>query len=472
MVTLSRAAGKGARSRPFRLNLRKSIRIVFYGVIRPLMLAALAAGFRGIRIRGGRRFPRDGPVILVANHPAAWADVVALDALLGRPLHFLAHAYQFRPWPRRVVVGMWGTLPVYDSDREAPAERNEETFRRCESLLGQGEVVAVFPEGVSCLDRGLMPFRAGAARLAIAYAAGEPERALALVPVGLHHSDRTDPWGDLTLSVGAPIPVPPLRSRDPSEAETEAEAVRLTARMREAVGSLIVDAPDPRVERLLRVLEPIAAGDGGSLRLEMAQRLANDLAARAAERPRDLEALEQSAVEWDRAREALGVPPRAFAPTRPRSRAVRTGQAWAAALAALPAFAGGVLHLVPVAITRAVSRRFRRAPHRVPFARMAAGLVSWTTVHTVCWIVARAGGMDRRGAAAVVLVCAVAALFAREYGARIRPAVERARLALLERARPDRARAARRHHDHLAAEVRALLTHRPEPSRRAVERRP
>lgn len=466
-VAISRVERREARPRRSRPNLRKSVRIVFYGIVRPLMLASLAAGFRRVRVRGGR-FPRDGPVILVANHPAAWADVVALGALLGRPLHFLAHASQFRPWPRRVVVRMWGTLPVYDSvydsDREAPADRNEETLRRCEALLGQGEVVAVFPEGVSRLDRGLMPFRAGAARLAIAYTAAVPRRALAVVPVGLHYSDRTAPWSDLTLSVGAPVPVPRLRVRDLDEAEPE--AVRLAECMREAIGRLVVHTPDPRVARLLAVLEPIAAGNEEPLPLEEARKLALGVSALAAERPVDFVALEREAMEWERIREGLGAPAHAFAPVRARSRAARAIRVLAAVLGAAPALAGSVLHLVPAVWARAVSRRYRRTPPRAPFAHMVAGLAGWTAVYGSSWIVARARGMDRAESAALVLGCAVAALFAREYGARLRPWIERIRLARLDRTRPAALRDARRRHERLAAEVRALQR------RRAADLRP
>ena len=451
------AVRRAAHRRHARLNLRKAVRMAFYAGVRPVMAAALAATYRRVRRRASERFPRRGPVILVANHPAAWADVVALGALLGRPLHFLAHAYQFRPWPRRVVVSMWGTLPVYESDREAPDERNEETFRRCEALLEQGEVVAVFPEGVSRLDRGVMPLRLGAARLALTAAARSEGRSPVLIPVGLHFADRTAAGSDLTLSIGMPIPVPRLVTLDPSL--LEAEAVRLTDRMREAIGSLIVDVPCPRLASLIRILEPVAAGNREALELEEARKLGAALGALFSERPADLERLERRAVEWERARAALGISPRALAGTDSRPERPRRVQALAvlgALLGAVPALAGAVLHIVPAVLGWASATRFRSVPQRIPFARMTAGLASWVLVMTAVWLAARALGGGGRESVAALLGGVLLALFAGEYGAWLAPPHERIRLALLERTRPDLVRRARERYEDLAADVRTL----------------
>lgn len=454
------------------INLRKTTRILFYGAIRPVMLAALAAGFRRIRTRGAHRFPRGGAVLLVANHPAAWADVVVLGALLGRPLHFLAHAYQFRPWPRRIVVGMWGTLPVYGSEAGAGVrdDRNVETLRRSEALLDQGEVVTVFPEGVSRLERGLMPLRFGAARLALAYAA-KGRRPLALVPVGIHYSDRTAARCDLTLSVGEPIPVP--RIGTVGIVELERSAGRLTERIEEAIGSLLVNARSPRVASILRTLEPVAAGGGEALGLEEGQTLARSLEALATERPGELEELEHHAREWDGVRASLGVSARAFAPRAPaRNPWSRAAAATGAVLGVIPALAGAMLHLVPAILSRVLSRRFGSEPHRVAFARMAVGFAWWTSIAAIAWIAGIARGTDGLAWAATLAGGAMLALFAGEYGAWARLRLERLRLVWIRRTRAELWSRARREYADLSDRVRVLLKeHSDGRPRLAAERR-
>lgn len=78
----------------------------------------------------GERVPRDGPVLLVANHPNSLLDPMLVAAAARRPVRFLAKAPLFTDkrvgWLMRAV----GAIPVYRrSDDPAQMERNEEMFR-------------------------------------------------------------------------------------------------------------------------------------------------------------------------------------------------------------------------------------------------------------------------------------------------------------------------------------------------------
>ena len=106
------------------------------------------------------RVPRDGGVLVVANHIHN-ADPILLNAAYPRPIHFMAkkEAFQFPvlPWLLRWV----GAFPVDrgKSDRWA--------IRRALAALDHGIAVAMFPEGTRSRVFALQRAHPGAGMLAL-----------------------------------------------------------------------------------------------------------------------------------------------------------------------------------------------------------------------------------------------------------------------------------------------------------------
>ncbi len=342
----------------------------FYLAMVPVMRLALAANFRRVRALRDHTLPRVGAVLVVANHPSTWTDVLLLDAVLGRRLHFLAKDDQFWPWPRKVLLRMFGALPLSSlEDRADAIARNAGTFRRCETLFDRGECVAIFPEGISQVDRGLLPLKHGAARLALSYAGQDgSRRPLTIVPVGIYYSDRRAFRSDVTVSVGEGIGTAELCG--PGVGEPEQAARLLTERLTEAMRGHVVGIADRQHAMLFSVLEPLATANGEPLDLESARRLAKSLAELARKSPRDFARLERSARSFERMCLALDVRESALGE---RSRK-RLATAMAAVLAGLvPALAGLAVHAAALALTRLATQHYASQPSRVAFARIASG---------------------------------------------------------------------------------------------------
>jgi len=206
-----------------------------------LMRLLTAACFRHFDVVGAGRVPR-GPVLFVANHPATWTDVVVLDVAVGRRLHFLAHETLFRPWFRRAVLRLYGTLPVwYRGDDDATPDRNRRTFERCHALLARGDAIAIFPEGVSDTDRTLRPLKTGAARLWLEQA-GAGGTVPALVPVAIRYEDRVAFRTDVTVVFGTPLEGHPGRA--PADTVENADAHALTREIAVAIEAALAEAAD------------------------------------------------------------------------------------------------------------------------------------------------------------------------------------------------------------------------------------
>jgi 1-acyl-sn-glycerol-3-phosphate acyltransferase len=422
-----------------------------YRAVLPLMRLVLAVAFARVRVLHGERLPREGGVLLVANHPSTWTDVVLLDAALGRGFHFLAQEEQFRPWPRGILLRLYGALPLSSREHRPDAlARNEATFLRCEELFDRGEGVAVFPEGISRVDRGFLPLKHGAARLALSYAARrESGGPFALVPVGIHYSDRTAFRSRVTISVGPAIPA--AEWGVPGAGDPEEQASRLTERMAEAMHGLVLELADRRLATLFSVLEPIAADRAGSLELEHARLLARALVDSRRSHPADLARLERRARAFDRMRRALGVSQGALGE---RSRVDRAEDLLALLAGALPALAGLAIHALPAALTQAATGRYASEPSRVAFARIASGFLFFSLFYGAggALLVARTG-LHPAWLLVLVPLSGLLGLFAQGYTRRVRLERERWRLARISRRHGRFVRRARRERETLRAQM-------------------
>ena len=429
-----------------------------YRTLRLLMWAGIAVHFHRVIVVGRERFPRRGATLLVANHPSTWSDVLLLYGMLGRRFHFLAEPGQFRPWPRALLIRSFGTLPVYlsDSGRDA-TERNEATFRRCRAHFDRGDAVAIFPEGMSRLDRSLMPLRRGAARLALSYACGRGgDSSFTVVPVALHYADRVAFRRDVILSVGEPLTRSELETEygSPDPRETE----RLTERMADILRRLGNLADDAREGELLGVLESAEGVRRQHRAADTTSVLARAIVALRREDPARRVRLERVAHAHARALKALHVSDIALVEPAPRSAPRSAVRAAILALAAIPALVGALLHAVPVIATRIALRAISYGPSQVAFARITSGFFFvMLTYAGLAWILAAYFHAPPVKILSTLAACAALGVVALAYWDAIRPILERRRVSRLARRHPGLVARARLSGEALSRWINATL---------------
>jgi 1-acyl-sn-glycerol-3-phosphate acyltransferase len=144
-----------------------------------LAFIAMTFGF-SLRTQGGRRIPRRGPVLIIANHQS-FLDPILLSLACSRRLLFLARKTLFRPpW----VSWFFRSLGGVPMDQEGVAKEGLKTIL---NYLQAGEAVVVFPEGMRTLDGHLSPLKPGVQLLL--------KRAqAALVPVGIAGAFEAQPY--------------------------------------------------------------------------------------------------------------------------------------------------------------------------------------------------------------------------------------------------------------------------------------
>ena len=162
------------------------------------VLRLIVRGIVRLRIEGHlTKVPREGPLIVVANHVSS-ADPVLIGAFLGpainRPLNWLGKRELMEFGPAGWAFRRAGIHPV---DRDAA---DLEAFRTAMRILEAGQVLAIFPEGTRSRDGALQPVREGAGMLALRSGA-------TVLPVAVVDSDLMWPRGHLLPRFGKRVTV-------------------------------------------------------------------------------------------------------------------------------------------------------------------------------------------------------------------------------------------------------------------------
>lgn len=158
-----------------------------------------------LEVKGAANIPADGPVIVASNH-SSYIDAIILGLLSPRQIRFMAKGELWRyPLLGRLVEAL-GAFPIRrgKSDRQA--------IHTAVSVLREGDVVGIFPEGTRFHDEKLGPGQAGVVLLAVK---GDAP----VVPVGIRGTERVMPPGakiprlpKIVVEAGSPIDVVHERS--------------------------------------------------------------------------------------------------------------------------------------------------------------------------------------------------------------------------------------------------------------------
>jgi 1-acyl-sn-glycerol-3-phosphate acyltransferase len=157
-----------------RLAREKGVSRPLYAVVRALLVPLLRAYFR-VRVSGAEHIPAEGAAIVAPNHKSFW-DSFFIGVCTRRHLRFMGKTELFEGRRGRLLVRL-GAFPV------RRGESDEDALETARTVLRQGELLALFPEGTRVRDPDRLGHpRRGAGRLAL-------ESGAPLVPAAITGSD-------------------------------------------------------------------------------------------------------------------------------------------------------------------------------------------------------------------------------------------------------------------------------------------
>ncbi len=183
---------------PFDRNRRivgRSLRILAF------LISSTYPGWR-MRLVDVPRLPTGQPFVAVANHEST-LDIFLISRAPWE-MKWMAKASLFRlPW-LGLMFRLSGDIPVDRADRRSGVQ----ALRRARQYLERGMSVMLFPEGTRSRDGRLLPFKAGAFKLAI-------ETGVPILPIAVHGSAAgmpvNSPWVRPTDAVARFLPMVPVK---------------------------------------------------------------------------------------------------------------------------------------------------------------------------------------------------------------------------------------------------------------------
>ncbi len=206
--------------------------------------------FRKVEVTGAWRLPAEGPIVYVANHVNSLVDPALLMGFLHPPPRLLGKSTLWKTPILRPFIRLAAAIPVYRrQDPGVDTSRNSETFARCHEVLATGGTIAIFPEGTSHNQPGLVKLKTGVSRIVLEAEAKYPGLGVAIVPVGLVFDDKDRFRSRALINVGEP-----LAASEEIEIYADdgpAAVHRLTDRVRRALMAQTLNFPSWREARLI-----------------------------------------------------------------------------------------------------------------------------------------------------------------------------------------------------------------------------
>lgn len=176
-----------------------------YFILKTFVLGPLLRVLFRPWVRGLENIPSTGPVILASNH-LSFSDSIFLPLQSRRPVVFLAKSEYFTGRGLKGALTRWffkatGQLPIDRSGGKA----SEASLNTGLKVLGQGQVLGIYPEGTRSPDGKLYRGRTGIARMVL-------ESKAPVVPVAMIDTEKVQPIGKrlprilrIGIVVGTPL---------------------------------------------------------------------------------------------------------------------------------------------------------------------------------------------------------------------------------------------------------------------------
>ena len=354
------------------------------------LLAQLVAFFlfRRVEVVGRDTFPRDRPVLIVANHFYGLVDPVLVAASVPGTPRFLAKATLARILGVGPLLRACGVIFVHRQVDGAGTAGNVGAFDAAHAALRDGDTVAIFPEGTTHDRPHLEPVRTGAARIALG-ARAEGAEGIVVLPVGLTFADKVSLRSVALVTFGTPMALDDLVAPDAGPDDRVAVQA-VTDRIEAALREVSPDFPD--VETWLALDQAAEVATRTARRLEPPLAARADLARRMVRAPGPAqEAVKHAVGRYATVLAGLRIDDRDVVRPADTSGLLRRAVGTGLFVVALGSLVGAtiVVNAIPSALVASVSLLVTR-PVSKGTARALVGLVAFPTA----WITAAALAVD------------------------------------------------------------------------------
>jgi len=182
---------------------------MLYRLLKAIVWLGVRLYYREIKVVNKHYLDFEGPAVIIANHPNTLMDAWMMGYANRRRVFFMAKATFFSSPFKRMLLGALGMIPINrKSDGVTKGVSNKDSFEACYSLLERGDILVVFPEGTSYLERKLRELKSGTARIALEVEnRNQGTLNVKIIPIGLNYIDASSYRGKVMIHVGKPFEI-------------------------------------------------------------------------------------------------------------------------------------------------------------------------------------------------------------------------------------------------------------------------
>lgn len=378
-------------------------------VLKNIANLAVRLIYRSVEVRQSPGETSSGPQLTVSNHFGGFADALIQAYALDRVPRFIARDVIWRIPIAKQIMEFARAIPTHKPEDKGPAG-NDQMFSSTYDALGEGDLIMIFPEGITVDDPSIARIKTGAARIAFGARASGVE-GIQIVPSGIHYDDKSSLRSKVWVNVGTPLDLdaeieryaPPGTPQDASNRE----AVRaLTADIEERLRRSAPNYLDWQEERTLAEAAAVALRTVPGATAEVDYGDESDLANLLSQRPPEAKATITTALDrYTADLDAAGLNDRQMVTSQDSRRSFLGRVAWnlIVGVLLLPfALAGLVINILPFLLLWLIGR-VRLDPAVAATVKPGAAIV----LFSISWGVAGWAGFTWsgfEGIAAVLLV--------------------------------------------------------------------
>lgn len=215
--------------------------MILYNLFRVFLWLMYICFFRRVYYLNPEHIPQKEPLIFISNHSNGMMDPILIAAMQRRPVYFWARAAEFpdnlKGWFMYKVHG----LPIYRAEEGTEnMHKNKATFKKTRELLYMGwNSVFVAPEGNCVVQKKLLPFKKGCARLAFKMMEEKDWSIdVKILPAGVNYTYHDKFRSEVYTQLGKPLSVQAYKTI--YQKDKEAAVTKLTKDMRVALRAQMV----------------------------------------------------------------------------------------------------------------------------------------------------------------------------------------------------------------------------------------
>ncbi len=172
-------------------------------IIRKLVWWAVSALYHRVEVRQAPGLTAEGPQLANASHFGGFTDPLLLIYAMDRVPRFIARDVIWKYPVARGIMNWVGAIPVHKPEDGGPAS-NDQMFASTYAALHDGELVTIFPEGITVDDPSIASIKTGSARIALG-ARADGVSGIVLVSAGIHYENKAALRSDVFVEISGAL---------------------------------------------------------------------------------------------------------------------------------------------------------------------------------------------------------------------------------------------------------------------------